>query len=94
MAPGLDNLLVGTPYVAVFPECPGPAVEVGGLVVDGVSDCDGGFVANCGAGVVSMRAAAPGHGAGSQGKHMKSAVLGIDGFSVPFRGHHALSDLQ
>ena len=44
VAPGLDNLLVGTPTDAVFPECPGPAVEVDGLVMYGVGDCYRGFV--------------------------------------------------
>ena len=48
VAPGLDDVLVGTLYVAVFPECPGPAVEVDGLVMYGGSGCDGGFVVNSG----------------------------------------------
>ena len=41
---GLDDLLVCAPDIAVFPECPGPTLEVDGLVMYGVGDCYGGFV--------------------------------------------------
>ena len=53
-----------------------------------------GFSAINGAGVLSIPAAAPDHGAGPQGEHMKAEVLCILNVSVPLRDRHALSDLQ
>ena len=43
----LDDVLVSSPDVAVFPECPWPSVEVDGLVVNGICSGDGGLVVNC-----------------------------------------------
>ena len=72
-----------------------------GVVFVGVSVPDLGvcfgstfFAASSGAGAVAMCTEVPDHGAGSQGRHVKSAVPNIAGVSVPLLGRHALSVLQ
>ena len=47
MSSVLDDVLVGSPDVAVFPKSPWPSVEVDGLVVYGICSGDGGLVVNC-----------------------------------------------
>ena len=46
MSSVLDDVLVGSPDVAVLPERPWPPVKVDGLVVCGVGRGDGGLVVN------------------------------------------------
>ena len=46
MSSVLDDVLVGRPDVAVFPERPWPSVKVSGLVVNGVCSGDSGLIVN------------------------------------------------